>query len=116
MQFLRNSNSMLPIVRMFKITLHVKAVASRDIFLLGAVDYGVLLGRHVAHAKLRHAGLGCNLHARLFFKAAGFERDAIRNGVDWMRLLIFSQFLGALLAAGAFACCLRGLLFRPTWS
>ncbi len=45
LRFLRHSNSLFSIVRMFKITLHVKAVARRDIFLLGAVDHGVLLGR-----------------------------------------------------------------------
>src|ERR1700722_8923844 len=101
---------MLSIVGMFKITLHVKAVARRNIFLLGAVGHGVLPRRHIAHGKLRRAGLGRDLHACLFLETAGLERDSIRNRVHGMRLLILAQFFGALLAPRAFARSLRGFL------
>src|ERR1700692_2062698 len=101
---------MLPVVGMFKITLHVKAVARRDIFLFGAVGHGVLPRRHIAHGNLRRAGLGRDLHARLFLEPTGLERASIRNRVHGMRLLILAQFFGALLAPRAFTGGLRGFL------
>src|ERR1700684_519394 len=101
---------MLSVVRVFKLPLHVEVVAGRNIFLLGPVGHGVLLGRLIANCHLRRSGLGRDLHARLLFKSAGLERDAIRNRIDGMRFLIFSQFFSALLAAGAFARGLRRFL------
>src|SRR5580692_5409731 len=112
MRLLRDSTSLLSIVGMFKISLHVEAVARRNIFLLGAIGHGVLLGRQAAVGKLGRAGFGRDLHAHLFLEPAGLERDAIRNRVDGMHLLILAQILGALLAAGAFARGLGSLLFR----
>src|ERR1700722_9311747 len=103
MRYTRDSISMLAVIGVFKITLHVKAVARRNIFLFGAVGYGILLGDRAAVGQLRGAGFGGYLHARLFLESAGLERHAVGNRVHRMHFLIFLQFLGALLAAGALA-------------
>src|SRR5579863_9794682 len=111
-KFLRDSNSMLAVVSVFKIALHVEAVARRNVFLFGAVGHRILLGRRGARGQLRRAGFGRDFHARLLFESAGLQRHTIRNRVHRMHLRVLLQFLRALLAAGAFAGSLRSLLFR----
>src|SRR4029077_8659718 len=106
-RFLRDSNSMLAIIGMLKITLHVKPVARRNIFLFRAVGHGILLRRQAAVGKLRGSSLGGNFHSRLFLEPAGLEGDAVRNRVDRMRFLILAQLFRSLLAPGAFAGGLR---------
>src|SRR5882762_3787517 len=89
----------LSILRVLEVVLHVPTVAGRDIFLLRAVRHRNCLGRHIADGQPRHARPTIHAHARLFFEAVGFERDALGHRVHGQRALIFLQFLGPLLAS-----------------